>query len=33
MAQEKKILLACRDVTLGYECKSVWEHLSFQVCT
>ena len=27
MAQEKKILLDCRDVTLGYEGKSVWEHL------
>lgn len=33
MAQEKKILLDCRDVTLGYEGKSVWEHLSFQVCS
>ena len=31
MEQEKKILLDCRDVTLGYEGRAVWEHLSFQV--
>lgn len=28
---EKKILLDCRDVTLGYEGRPVWEHLRFQV--
>ena len=31
MEQEKRILLDCRDAALGYEGKSVWEHLSFQV--
>ncbi len=31
MEREKKILLDCRDVTLGYEGKPVWEHLNFQV--
>ena len=30
---EKKILLDCRDVTLGYEGRPVWEHLRFQVCS
>ena len=28
---EKKILLDCRDVTLGYEGRPVWDHLRFQV--
>ncbi len=28
----KNVLLDCRDVSLGYEGKPVWEHLSFQVC-
>ena len=28
---EKKILLDCRDATLGYEGRPVWEHLRFQV--
>ncbi len=31
MEQEKKILLDCRDVTLGYEGKALWEHLNFRV--
>lgn len=28
----KEILLACRDASLGYEGKAIWEHLDFQVC-
>ena len=28
---KKEILLDCRDVSLGYEGKPVWEHLTFQV--
>ena len=28
---EKKILIDCRDVSLGYEGHAIWEHLSFQV--
>ena len=28
---EKKVLLDCRDVSLGYEGKAIWEGLSFQV--
>jgi zinc transport system ATP-binding protein len=28
---EKKTLIACRDVTLGYEGQHVWEHLDFTV--
>ena len=28
---DKEILLACRDVGLGYEGKAIWEHLDFQV--
>ena len=28
---DKKILLACRDASLGYEGKAIWEHLDFQV--
>ena len=28
---KKEILLNCRDVSLGYEGKPVWEHLTFQV--
>ena len=28
---EKKILLECRDVSLGYEGQPVWEHLDFAV--
>ena len=27
----ENILLACRDASLGYEGKAVWEHLDFQV--
>ena len=27
----KEILLACRDASLGYEGKAIWEHLDFQV--
>lgn len=28
---EKKVLLDCRDVSLGYEGKAIWEGLTFQV--
>ena len=28
----KEILLACRDASLGYEGKAIWEHLDFRVC-
>ena len=28
---EKKILLDCRDVSLGYEGTAIWEGLTFQV--
>lgn len=28
---DNEILLACRDASLGYEGKAVWEHLDFQV--
>lgn len=28
---EKKILLDCRDVSLGYEGRAIWEGLTFQV--
>ena len=28
---EKKILIECRDVSLGYEDRTVWEHLDFAV--
>ena len=28
---EKKILLDCRNVSLGYEGKAIWEGLTFQV--
>jgi zinc transport system ATP-binding protein len=28
---DKKILIDCRDVSLGYEGSPLWEHLSFQV--
>ena len=28
---EKKILIECRDVSLGYEDRTVWEHLDFTV--
>ncbi|NLU24836.1 MAG: ATP-binding cassette domain-containing protein [Clostridiales bacterium] len=28
---EKELLLACRDVSLGYEGKPIWEHLDFEV--
>ena len=28
---EKKILLECRDVSLGYEGQPIWEHLDFAV--
>ena len=30
---EKKILLDCRDVSLGYEGTAIWEGLTFQVCS
>ena len=30
---EKKILIDCRDVALGYEGRAVNRHLSFQVCS
>ena len=30
---EKKILIDCRDVALGYEGRAVSRHLSFQVCS
>ena len=26
----KEILLACRDASLGYEGKAIWEHLDFR---
>ena len=29
---DKEILLACRDASLGYEGKAIWEHLDFRVC-
>ena len=29
---DKEILLACRDASLGYEGRAIWEHLDFQVC-
>ena len=28
----REILLACRDASLGYEGKAIWEHLDFRVC-
>ena len=28
---DKKVLIDCRDVSLGYEGQALWEHLSFQV--
>lgn len=28
---EKKILLDCRDVSLGYEGQALWQRLTFQV--
>ena len=28
---DKEILLACRDASLGYEGRAIWEHLDFQV--
>ena len=28
----KETLLACRDASLGYEGKAIWEHLDFRVC-
>lgn len=28
---ENKTLLACRDVSLGYEGHAVWEHLNLEV--
>lgn len=28
---EKKILLDCRDVSLGYEGQALWQGLTFQV--
>ncbi|MCR5825615.1 MAG: metal ABC transporter ATP-binding protein [Oscillospiraceae bacterium] len=30
---ERKVLLACRDVSLGYEHKPLLEHLDFSVCS
>lgn len=29
--QEKKVLIECQDVSLGYEGRSIWEHLCFTV--
>ncbi|MFR2962578.1 MAG: hypothetical protein ACLUIX_01325 [Oscillospiraceae bacterium] len=28
---DKETLLSCRDVSLGYEGHTVWEHLTFSV--
>ena len=28
---EQKTLLACRDVSLGYEGRAVWEHLNLEI--
>lgn len=28
---DKKVLIDCRDVSLGYEGQALWEHLSFQI--
>ena len=28
---EQKTLLACRDVSLGYEGHAVWEHLNLEI--
>ena len=28
---EKKTLIHCADVSLGYEGRAVWEHLTFRV--
>ena len=30
---EQKTLLACRDVSLGYEGRAVWEHLNLEICS